>query len=218
MLHRLQFIAALAGMVAIPVLAAELSIEVRGVRSADGRVYVAVHGPESKDTFPSGDDVVSGLREPARIGTLRFVVSVGTNRQRSASRSRFARRPPPVAYIAANPAHRPAFGVAGFPRSFPARSGRRLPRWRRALPGCWWAVPSLRSTRNATAHIFACPSQCLSVSAAEPSSCPACRQDLSLLQDGLHRGVLEVRRIAVLAENAFDEDPHSGSRWRPMLP
>ena len=75
MLDRLHITAALAGMVAIPVLAADLSIEVRGVRSADGRVYVAVHGPESKDTFPSGDDIVSGLREPARIGTLRFVVS-----------------------------------------------------------------------------------------------------------------------------------------------
>ena len=75
MLDRLHITAAVAAMVAIPVLAADLSIEVRGVRSADGRVYVAVHGPESKDTFPSGDDIVSGLREPARIGTLRFVVS-----------------------------------------------------------------------------------------------------------------------------------------------
>ena len=75
MLDRLHITAALAAMVAIPVLAADLSIEVRGVRSADGRVYVAVHGPESKDTFPSGDDTVSGLREPARIGTLRFLVS-----------------------------------------------------------------------------------------------------------------------------------------------
>ena len=75
MLDRLHITAALAAMVAIPVLAADLSIEVRGVRSADGRVYVAVHGPESKDTFPSRDDIVSGLREPARIGTLRFVVT-----------------------------------------------------------------------------------------------------------------------------------------------
>ena len=74
MLDRLHITAALAAMVAIPLLGADLSIEVRGVRSADGRVYVAVHGPESKDTFPSGD-TVSGLREPARIGTLRFVVS-----------------------------------------------------------------------------------------------------------------------------------------------
>ena len=72
---RLLIAAAFAGIVAIPVLAADLSIEVRGVRSADGRVYVAVHGPESKDTFPSGDDIVSGLREPARIGTLHFVVN-----------------------------------------------------------------------------------------------------------------------------------------------
>ena len=75
MLRRLLTTTALAAMVAIPVLAADLSIEVRGVRSADGRVYVAVHGPESKDTFPSGDDIVSGLREPARIGTLHFVVN-----------------------------------------------------------------------------------------------------------------------------------------------
>ena len=75
MLRRLLTTTALAAMVVIPVLAADLSIEVRGVRSGDGRVYVAVHGPESKDTFPSGDDVVSGLRESARIGTLRFVVS-----------------------------------------------------------------------------------------------------------------------------------------------
>ena len=50
MLDRRHITAALTGMVAIPVLAADLSIEVRGVRSADGRVYVAVHGPESKDT------------------------------------------------------------------------------------------------------------------------------------------------------------------------
>ena len=75
MLRRLLTTTALAAMVAIPVLAADLSIEVRGVRSGDGRVYVAVHGPESKDTFPSGDDIVSGLREPARIGTLHFVVN-----------------------------------------------------------------------------------------------------------------------------------------------
>ena len=75
MSYRLLIAAAFAGMIAIPVLAADLSIEVRGVRSADGRVYVAVHGPESKDTFPSGDDIVSGLREPARIGTLHFVVN-----------------------------------------------------------------------------------------------------------------------------------------------
>ena len=75
MSYRLLTAAACAGIVAIPVLAADLSIEVRGVRSADGRVYVAVHGPESKDTFPSGDDIVSGLREPARIGTLHFVVN-----------------------------------------------------------------------------------------------------------------------------------------------
>ena len=72
MLPRLLTTAALAGMAAIPVVAADLSIEVRGVRSADGRVYVAVHGPESKETFPSGDGV-DRFRESARTGVLRLV-------------------------------------------------------------------------------------------------------------------------------------------------
>ena len=45
----------------------------RGIRSGDGRVLVAVHGPASKETFPSGDGVV-GRRQPARPGAVRFVV------------------------------------------------------------------------------------------------------------------------------------------------
>ena len=73
MLHRLLPIAALVGLVATPVLAADLSIEVRGVRSADGRVYVAVHGMESKDTFPSGDGAVDRFRESARVGVIHLV-------------------------------------------------------------------------------------------------------------------------------------------------
>ena len=72
-MHRLFITAALAGMVAVPSLAADLSIEVRGVRSDVGRVYVAVHGPESKDTFPSGDGVVDRFRESARVAVLRLV-------------------------------------------------------------------------------------------------------------------------------------------------
>ena len=37
---------------------------------------------------------------------------------------------------------------------------------------------------------------------------PLCRKNLGLLQDGLHGGVLKVRRVAVLTENAFHQNPH----------
>ena len=73
MLHRLLPTAAVAAIVAVPVFAADLAIEVRGVRSTDGRVYVAVHGPESKAEFPSGDGVVDRFRESARVGVIRVV-------------------------------------------------------------------------------------------------------------------------------------------------
>lgn len=64
----------LAGIVVAPVLAADLTIEVQGIRSGDGHLYVAVHAPETKETFPSGSGNVAGLRQPARIGSLRFVL------------------------------------------------------------------------------------------------------------------------------------------------
>ena len=67
--------AALAGTVWTGALAAELTIDVHGVRSGDGRVYLAVHGPATKDTFPSGEALVEGLRAPAKAGTMRFVVA-----------------------------------------------------------------------------------------------------------------------------------------------
>ena len=75
MMHRfLAVVVGLAGMVATPVLAAELAIEVRGIRSGDGSLFVAVHGPESSATFPAADRVVAGLEQRARVGTLRFVL------------------------------------------------------------------------------------------------------------------------------------------------
>ena len=73
MKHRI-IAAALASMVTTGALAAELAIDVHGVRSGDGRVYLAVHGPATRDTFPSGEAVVEGLRAPARTGTMRFVI------------------------------------------------------------------------------------------------------------------------------------------------
>ena len=74
MMHRFLAVVGLAGMVATSVLAAELAIELRGIRSGDGRLYVAVHGPETRTTFPAGEGAVAGLNQRARLGTLRFVL------------------------------------------------------------------------------------------------------------------------------------------------
>ena len=74
-MHRLlAVVLGLAGTVATSVLAAELAIEVRGVRSGDGRLFVAVHGAQTSATFPAGDGAVAGFHRRARAGTLRFVL------------------------------------------------------------------------------------------------------------------------------------------------
>lgn len=75
MMYRLLVTTVLSGLVAAQVSAADFTIEIRGVRSADGQVYVAVHGPASKATFPSGNGAVAGDRQPAHVGALRFVVN-----------------------------------------------------------------------------------------------------------------------------------------------
>ena len=38
------------------------------------------------------------------------------------------------------------------------------------------------------------------------------------MQDGLHGSVLQVWRVAVLAQDALDQDPHSGARRFAVLP
>lgn len=73
MMTRLLAAATLAGLVATQAPAADLTVEIRGIRSADGGVFLAVHGPQTKSTFPSGDEVAAARHEPARAGTLRFV-------------------------------------------------------------------------------------------------------------------------------------------------
>ena len=73
MVDRLLPTAVLAGIFAVPGFAADLAIEVHGVRSTEGRVYVAVRGPESKAEFPSRDGVVDRFRESARVGVIRLV-------------------------------------------------------------------------------------------------------------------------------------------------
>lgn len=74
MIQRLTTIAVLACIAVVPALAADLAVEVHGIRSADGRLYVAVHAPESKATFPASTGSVVALQRRARIGVLRFVL------------------------------------------------------------------------------------------------------------------------------------------------
>ena len=74
MIPRLLATAVLPGILAGPLLAADLAVEVRGVRSADGRLLVSIHGPEAKDTFPAGTGGVAAVRRSAHAGTLRFVL------------------------------------------------------------------------------------------------------------------------------------------------
>ena len=66
--------AVLTGIVAVPVLAADLTVEIHGIRSGDGHLYVAVHAPESKDAFPAATGSVAALQRRASAGTLRLVV------------------------------------------------------------------------------------------------------------------------------------------------
>lgn len=74
MIRRALTVAVLAGAVAVPALAADLTIEVRGIRSGDGRLYVAVHAPESKATFPEGKGSIAAIQRRAHTGAVRFVL------------------------------------------------------------------------------------------------------------------------------------------------
>ena len=64
----------LAALAAAPAVAAELVIEVRGVRSGAGRVYVAVHAPREGEDFPYAKGMVAGVYQQAREGAMRFVL------------------------------------------------------------------------------------------------------------------------------------------------
>lgn len=64
----------LAGSVAAPTAAADLTIEVRGVRSDEGRIYVAVHAPREGENFPYAEGMVAAIHQQARTGDLRFVL------------------------------------------------------------------------------------------------------------------------------------------------
>ena len=78
MIHRLLTglltVAALAGVVAVPLPAADLAVEVRGIRSGDGRLYVAVHAPETKGKFPATSGTIAAVQQSANVGALRFIL------------------------------------------------------------------------------------------------------------------------------------------------
>ena len=74
MIRRYLAAAGLAGILSAPVTAADLAIEVRGLRSGDGRLFVAVHGPQASTTFPEGTDRLAGLDQRAHPGAVRFVL------------------------------------------------------------------------------------------------------------------------------------------------
>ena len=64
----------LSGLAAAPAVAAELAIELRGVRSDAGSVYVAVHTPRKGEKFPYEDGMFAGVQQRAHAGAMRFVL------------------------------------------------------------------------------------------------------------------------------------------------
>ena len=74
MTQRLLATAVLIGIVAAPVLAAELAVEVHGIRSDAGRLFVAVHASETKTSFPAGTGSIAAVHQRAHAGTVRFVL------------------------------------------------------------------------------------------------------------------------------------------------
>ena len=64
----------LSGLAAPPAFAAELVIEIRGIRSDAGRVYVAVHAPREGEEFPYAEGMFAGVQQRAHAGDMRFVL------------------------------------------------------------------------------------------------------------------------------------------------
>ena len=68
-------IVSIAGLAAAPSApAAELVIEVSGVRSDAGRIYVAVHAPRAGEDFPYASGMFAGFYQRAHEGAVRFVL------------------------------------------------------------------------------------------------------------------------------------------------
>ena len=66
-------IMALAGLFALSASAADLAIEVHGVRSGAGHLFVAVHTPREGEELPYAAGMFAGTHQQAREGSMRFV-------------------------------------------------------------------------------------------------------------------------------------------------
>ncbi len=75
-MNRIQGIAALAVAAATagPLDAGELEIEVRGIRSDAGRIYVSVHAEVENAVFPDAAGMVAGGWRLAREGRQRLLI------------------------------------------------------------------------------------------------------------------------------------------------
>ena len=67
-------LATVATLFAAPAIAADLLVEVRGVRSDSGRIQVAIHTSREKAGFPSAEGMYAGFYQQAHEGSLRFVL------------------------------------------------------------------------------------------------------------------------------------------------
>ena len=65
---------ALSAVVAVPATAADLLIEVHGVRSDAGRLFIAVHVPRDGVSFPDQETMYAGINEQAKTGATRLVL------------------------------------------------------------------------------------------------------------------------------------------------
>ena len=63
----------LGGLVALPAAAADLAVEVQGVRSGAGHLFLAVQTPQAASKFPYAEEVFAGTHQQAHEGTMRFV-------------------------------------------------------------------------------------------------------------------------------------------------
>ena len=63
----------LAGLVALPAAAADLAVEVQGVRSDTGHLIVAVQTPQAADEFPYAEELFAGTHQQTHEGVMRFV-------------------------------------------------------------------------------------------------------------------------------------------------
>ncbi len=66
--------AAIAAIICTPVAAADLTIDVSGIESEAGRIYISVHGEFADIKFPDSAGVVVGIWRAAQEGSQRMMI------------------------------------------------------------------------------------------------------------------------------------------------